>query len=53
MSNGALWATSTAPLAKVRKAASASAARGAPPTMSSVIPVSSVMPSGTATPGPG
>ena len=51
MSNGALCAASTAPWAKSRKLASASAAAGAGATIASLIPVSATMSGGMARPG--
>lgn len=45
-SNGALWATSTAPAAKARNCGSTAPIGGAWPTMASVIPVSDVIAGG-------
>ena len=50
-SNGALWATSTAPRANSRKAGSTAAIRGAAVTIIVVMPVSTLMYGGISHPG--
>ena len=50
-SNGALWATSTAPRLNSRNAGSAWSSRGLPATIASVMPVSTAMNGGIAAPG--
>ena len=50
-SNGALWATSTQPLAKSSSPGSTAPSRGAAASIQSVIPVRSAMPGGTGMPG--
>ena len=51
MSNGALWATSTAPRANSRNAGSTASIRGAAATIDVVMPVSTVMNGGISLPG--
>jgi hypothetical protein len=50
-SNGALWATSTAPRANSRNAGSTASMRGAVATIIEVMPVSTLMYGGIAWPG--